>query len=186
MGKVDDLVRNYARFCGLPWERAMAGAQRVWFVVYDPRDERRLRARMPEFSLVTKQAGRGWRHVDLADEFGHWLAELEYLESYLECPEDLEITMPDFESALAEKLEAALSGEGTDSDTVVAVTGVGSLFGFTKTATIVQAIEPHIRGRLAIFFPGSYEDNNYRLFDARDGWNYMAIPITSHQEATAQ
>ena len=59
MSKVDRLVRSYAKFCALPWERAMAGPQRVWFVVYDPRDERRMRARMPEFALVTEQAPDG-------------------------------------------------------------------------------------------------------------------------------
>jgi hypothetical protein len=37
-----------------------------------------------------------------------------------------------------------------------------------------------IRGRLVVFFPGEYEDNNYRLLDARDGWNYLAVPITLH------
>ena len=31
---------------------------------------------------------------------------------------------------------------------------------------------------LSIFFPGQYEQNNYRLLDARDGWNYLAVPIT--------
>ena len=37
-----------------------------------------------------------------------------------------------------------------------------------------------IRGRLALFFPGDVDNNNYRLLDARDGWNYLAIPITLH------
>ena len=37
----------------------------------------------------------------------------------------------------------------------------------------------HIRGRLLVFFPGVYEQNNYRLLDARDGWNYHAVPITA-------
>jgi len=29
-----------------------------------------------------------------------------------------------------------------------------------------------------VFFPGQLEQNNYRLLDARDGWNYMAVPIS--------
>ena len=33
-----------------------------------------------------------------------------------------------------------------------------------------------------IFFPGSYEDNNYRLLDGYDGWNYLAVPITADKE----
>ena len=34
-------------------------------------------------------------------------------------------------------------------------------------------------GRLLVFFPGEVEGNNYRLLDARDGWNYLATPITA-------
>jgi hypothetical protein len=41
-------------------------------------------------------------------------------------------------------------------------------------------VEGDIRGRLVIFFPGEYDSNNYRLLDARDGWNYLAVPITLH------
>ena len=47
------------------------------------------------------------------------------------------------------------------------------------------ALEPdraQIRGRLVVFFPGHLERSNYRLLDARDGWNYMAVPITLHSE----
>ena len=42
-------------------------------------------------------------------------------------------------------------------------------------------VEGDIQGRLLVFFPGVYEQNNYRLLDARDGWNYLAVPITSQR-----
>ena len=42
-------------------------------------------------------------------------------------------------------------------------------------------VEAHIRGRLLVFFPGIYEQDNYRLLDARDGWNYHAVPITASE-----
>jgi hypothetical protein len=45
---------------------------------------------------------------------------------------------------------------------------------------VLKLVESDIRGRLAVFFPGSFDRNNYRLLDARDGWNYMAVPITLH------
>ena len=32
---------------------------------------------------------------------------------------------------------------------------------------------------------GEHADNNYRMLDARDGWNYMAVPITAHDGAEA-
>jgi hypothetical protein len=44
----------------------------------------------------------------------------------------------------------------------------------------LKEVEQAIRGRLVLFFPGEYENRNYRLLDARDGWNYLAVPITLH------
>ena len=46
----------------------------------------------------------------------------------------------------------------------------------------VRKVDRDIRGRLLVFFPGQYEHNNYRLLDARDGWNYLAIPITHYSD----
>ena len=32
-----------------------------------------------------------------------------------------------------------------------------------------------------VLFPGEYRHNVYRFMDARDGFNYMAVPITSSE-----
>ena len=69
---------------------------------------------------------------------------------------------------------------GINESSVTAVFGVGALFGFTRLSKVLKLVEGEIRGRLVIFFPGEYERNNYRLLDARDGWNYLAVPITLH------
>jgi hypothetical protein len=45
---------------------------------------------------------------------------------------------------------------------------------------VLKKVVNDIRGRLLVFFPGEYEDNIYRLLDARDGWSYLAVPITLH------
>ena len=68
----------------------------------------------------------------------------------------------------------------TNDNTVVALTGVASLYGFAHISEIVRAVEPDIQGRLIVFFPGAKEGSNYRLLDARDGWNYLANGITAH------
>ncbi|KKL78541.1 hypothetical protein LCGC14_2023830, partial [marine sediment metagenome] len=65
MGRIEQLARNYERFAALPWAQNLAGAQRVWFAVYDKSDERRLRFRLGEFELATKRAKHGWRLADL-------------------------------------------------------------------------------------------------------------------------
>jgi len=87
--------------------------------------------------------------------------------------------------ALGERcLLGANSGLGIPlgDDCVVALQGVGSLFGFLKVKEVVDKLAPKVKGRLLVFFPGSYEDNNYRLLDGYDGWNYLAVPITADKE----
>jgi len=74
---------------------------------------------------------------------------------------------------------ATLDDADVDDQTVVAVLGVGALFGLTRVASLMEAVAPRIRGRLLVFFPGSYDGSVYRLLDARDGWNYLAVPITA-------
>jgi hypothetical protein len=62
---------------------------------------------------------------------------------------------------------------------------VGSLYPMLHVSELVGRVAPHIQGRMLILFPGSLEHGNYRLLDARDGWNYLAIPITIPEGGTA-
>jgi hypothetical protein len=50
---------------------------------------------------------------------------------------------------------------------------------------VLKLVEGDVKGRLVVFFPGTLEQNNYRLLDARDGWNYMAVPISIHSAGGA-
>ena len=183
MSRTDQLLERYAHFVGLPWNASLAGAQRVWFVVYDKNDERRIRARIDEYAIATKEAGHNWLHCDLTNAFADWMASHDYRDAYFEDPEDLELTLPDFEEHVVAGVKSLLDTGGADSDTVVALSGIASLFGFMRVSALVKTLEPAIRGRLVVFFPGEHENNNYRLLDARDGWNYMAVPITAHEGA---
>jgi hypothetical protein len=92
VGKIEDLCRQYEGFASSHWPDHLAGAQRIWFAVYDRMDERRLRARLGIFEEATGRARHQWRLCDLTDE-----------------------------------------------------------------------------------------SNNYRMLDARDGWNYLAVPITASE-----
>jgi hypothetical protein len=83
---------------------------------------------------------------------------------------------------VAGKIRAALIADGVDDETVVGVFGSASLYGFVRISLVLKEVESDIRGRLVLFFPGDYDQNNYRLLDARDGWNYLAVPITLHGE----
>ena len=75
-----------------------------------------------------------------------------------------------------------MQSQEATSDFVIAIKGVGSRFGFLKVKEVVDKLAPMVKGRLLVFFPGSYEDNNYRLLDGYDGWNYLAVPITADKE----
>ena len=181
MGRIDKLAERYRRFIALPWRKDLPGAQRILFLVYDKIDERRLRARKIRFELATKQAGRRWIECDLTATFAKWMARQEYRESYFASPEDLELKLEDdFLNYVAERMREPLAK--ADEETVVAVFGIASLFGLVRVSEVMNKVERDIKGRLAVFFPGEYEDNNYRLLDARDGWNYMAVPITVHED----
>ena len=71
----------------------------------------------------------------------------------------------------------------SDPDGVVGLLGAGTLFGLgdaVKVSALLNAVNDAIAGRLLVFFPGEHEGNSYRLLDARDGWNYLAIPITAN------
>jgi hypothetical protein len=152
-------------------------------LVYDKELERTLRARKIAFETATRAAGHDWHEIDLAPLFAEWMAADDYRDEYFGSPEDLHMKLqgelPEF---LAQRLRGALTKTEVTANSVLAVFGVGSLFGFARVSQILRMVEPDIRGRLVVFFPGQFEQSNYRLLDARDGWNYLAVPITLHGE----
>ncbi len=179
MGRIEDLAAAYERQVGAPWPRTLAGAQRVTLVVYEKEHERTLRARLGEFEQATRRGGRGWTLVDATRWFADWLAADDYRDAYFESPDLLAMKIEgEFRAAAAERLAAALEGAGADD--VVALAGVGSLYGFLRVADLIRAVERSIRGRLVVFFPGTKNDASYRLLDARDGWSYLAQCVTLH------
>lgn len=185
MARLEDLADLYGQHIATPWQRTVAGAQRVIMVAYDKEMERVLRARKGEFETRTRAAGHDWYEVDLTTAFSEWLAADDYRDAYFESPDDLQLKLEaEFPESVAEKIRAVLSN-GTDTS-VVAVFGVGSLFGFARVSQVMKLIEGDVRGRLVVFFPGEHEQNNYRLLDARDGWNYMAVPISIHSAEGAK
>ena len=181
MGRIEELATRYRGHIGAPWQRNLAGDQKAVFVVYPKTDERKLRARLALFDMATTSTGHGWHLLDMTDTFARWMADTDYRDVYFEEPETLAMKLrSDFVQHTAGQLREALTADDVDEDTVVAVQGVACLFGLTRVSLVLKEVVNDIRGRLVVFFPGEYEDNNYRLLDARDGWNYLAVPITLH------
>jgi hypothetical protein len=182
MSEVEGLLRNYERFVRLPWERGLAGPQKVWCAIYAASQERRLRLRIPEFGMATDRAGHGWKVVDVTDSFARWLAGQEYRDAYFAEPELMDDLLGDYLDFTVNEISAALTAPGVDEHTVVAVSGLASLFGLVRASALLERVAPQIKGRLLVFFPGEHHGSNYRLLDARDGWNYLAVPITAVEE----
>ena len=181
MAGIEGLLRNYEKYVAIPWESHLAGPQKVWFAVYNPMDERRLRTRIGEFEQATRHANHGWRHFDLTPLFAQWMAQHRYRDSYFAKPENLTMALTKFEAHVADTLRTVLTAEGVDEHTVIAVSGVASLFGLTRVSSVLEVVAHSINGRLLVFFPGERNGAGYRLLDARDGWNYLAIPITAQE-----
>lgn len=182
MNKIKRLVESYGKYVAIPWRDDAAAAQRVIFCVYDEADELRIRTKIDEFEIATRQSDHDWAVFDLTDTFARWLASQRYAESYFQKPQLLQTLLPRYLTYLTEEFSKFLIDNNCGKNSVVAIKGVGSLFGFLKVKEAVDKLAPMVEGRLLIFFPGSYENNNYRLLDGYDGWNYLAIPITANKE----
>jgi hypothetical protein len=157
--------------------RTSSGSERVLMVVYDKDLERSLRNRVSLFIDATLAASHQSKLVDLTTWFSEWMAGQKYAEGYFTSPEDLQtLVEAEFKMYVADRLRKEL--EAADAETVVSVIGIGSLYGFLKTSELIRAVEPSIKGRMTVFFPGTKDSNNYRMLDAHDGWNYMANGIS--------
>ncbi len=180
MSYVDELLAAYRKSVALPWQQNLASPQRVWMAVYPPDHERRLRLHLPEFKAATTEHHHPWACIDITTSFEEWMAGHKYREAYFEDPELLATALPAFFGHLADAVRLQLAAH-PEPDGVVAVLGAGALFGLgdtVKVSALLNAVNEAIGGRLLVFFPGEHEGNSYRLLDARDGWNYLAIPIT--------
>jgi hypothetical protein len=181
VSRIDDLVRNYQRFAKLPWPQGLAPAQRVWMAVYPPEDERRLRLHLQEFETASTAAGHDWGLIDITNSFEEWMASHEYRDAYFDNPRLIQPEMAGFLDSLVVRVRGQLETFG-GPNTIVGLLGAGNLFGLgdrVKVSALVDRIEDLVAGRLLVFFPGEVEQNNYRLLNGRDGWNYHAILITA-------
>ena len=180
MGRIEQLAKRFEDHVSLPWQQHLAAPEKTIFVVYPKEEERRLRAKRDLFRQACEKHRHGWIGVDLDNIFADWMAAQDYASDYFAFPEDLKQKLEtDFTAHVGGVLRKALD-EASPND-VVGVFGVGALFGFAHVSTVMARLEGQVRGRLLIFFPGNHEKNVYRLLDARDGWGYMAVPITLHE-----
>jgi hypothetical protein len=173
---IDDACRVYERHLKQPWTSQLSGPERVWMLTYRPEAERRLRHRLPMFQTATEAAGHPWQLIDVTTSFERWLGAHEYRDEYLHDPDALHYgALDDFADHLVGEVTDQLRQAG--GRTVSVLLGAAALFGLVRLSRLLSAVADEIPGRLLVLFPGTRQDNNYRLLDGHDGWNYLAVPI---------
>ncbi len=182
MSKIKRLLQSYSRYISIPWRSDAAAAQRVIFCVYNENDELRLRASIDEFQIATRNVKHGWALFDLTDTFADWFAKQRYAKKYFQKPELVDGLMHRYLAYIKQEFETFLQVNDINAGSVFALKGVGSLFGFLNVRDVVAEIAPLVPGRLLIFYPGNYENNNYYLLNGHDGWDYLAVLITADKE----
>lgn len=180
ISKVDSLLNNYENVLKEPWNKKLAGQEKVWFLVYDPVEQRKIALRIGDFERVTIKNNRNWIEVDLQPCFPEWMLGKEYRDQYFKQPEYIQDQIESgFKDFIINRISKAFETAEDPENTITAITNVSAMFGFLKLSDILKEIYPLIKGRILIFFPGEYQNNHFRLMDARDGWSYLARPITA-------
>jgi len=177
---IDDLIHAYEKAVNGKWDQTLSGQERIWFLVYAPDMQRKVDFRLGDFENATKKAGKKWVKVSVKGCFPEWMAAHDYREEYFQEPELLVDQLEfDFKSFAIKYALNKINDQYIDNDSVIAFTDVSSLFGFTRLSDVLNHIAGQVKGRLLVFFPGEFTKNQYRLLDARDGWSYLARPITA-------
>ena len=174
MSHVSNLLDNYRKFISLPWIPGLAAQQRSIFLVYDPSEELKVRLALGDFESATNASGHGWASTETDDWFADWMSAQEYKEAYFEEPDLFsEEQLEPFVQYVADRIIETAGPVTDDPGAVVAFAGAGSLFGLVRVRKITDRVTRRIKGRLVVFFPGNCTDNNFRLLDGYDGWDYM-------------
>ena len=177
--KIDQLLTAFEKVVKEPWASTLSGQKRIWFLVYDPAEQRKVDFRLGDFETATMNAGKKWKSVSLKQCFPSWMTNHEYREGYFKKPQHIVDQLEaEFIPYAIQFLKNELSKIDQDPNTLIALKDVSALFGFVRLSEIIKSCDKDFKGRLLIFFPGEFEHNQYRLLDARDGWDYLARPIT--------
>ncbi len=94
----DEILTAYRRQVGLPWRADATPSARIWILWHLPAMHLKITGRIGEFEDATRQAGHGWRSVDLTPVFGKWLAGHELFEPLLKRPQEIRGMLPEFEA----------------------------------------------------------------------------------------
>jgi hypothetical protein len=139
-------------------------------------------SRIGDFELATKDAQLHWHPMSIKGQFVTWLDSFppDEREACFAQPDVLETyARSDFKGRIIAYVMGEMAKATEPESTVFAVTGLLELFNYLHVSDVVSEIEISFPGFLLVFFPGERVGNIYRFLCARNGWNYLAIPILS-------
>ena len=176
--KIDQLLSAFELVVNEPWTQSLSGQERIWFLVYDPSEQRKIDLRLEDFETATMKACKRWVLISLKNCFPSWMANHEYKEEYFNDPETLVDQLEvEFKQYAIQFLTTEIENKCVDANTLIVIKDISSLFGFNRISDVLNGCTTAFKGRVLIFFPGEFDKNHYRLLDARDGWSYLARPI---------
>ena len=176
---IERLLESFTKVLNEPWQATLSGQERIWFLVYDPLEQRKVDFNMTEFETVSIRSEKKWNKVSLKRCFPTWLSKHEYRDDYFSYPKYIVDQLDaDFMPFATQFLKSELERIESDHNTITAIHDVSSIYGFARLSDLLKSCDQNFKGRLLIFFPGEFDQNHYRLLNARDGWDYLARPIT--------
>jgi hypothetical protein len=140
-------IRSFAKAIGTETYRVH------WLAVYDKEDERKLRLRLGLFEEATVNTGHKWKAIDLTDAFANWMFSPQTAsvsEQFFKSPKLLDDgTLGRFNASIVNDIKLALAELPDPENTVLALYGIASLFGFLKISEILPMVERELKGRLS-------------------------------------
>lgn len=61
--RTDLLIEAFEKVVQEPWSNVLSGQERIWFLVYDPADQRKVDLRIGDFETATIKAHKRWISV---------------------------------------------------------------------------------------------------------------------------
>ena len=109
MSKINRIIASYNKYIAIPWRSDAAAAQRVIFCVYNESDKLRLRSKIDEFEIATRNNGHEWAIFDLTDMFAEWMANQKYAQSYFKQPNLLANLYPKYQEFIEKRFSEIIA-----------------------------------------------------------------------------
>ena len=152
--RIDLLVEAYEKVVKEPWSSALSGQERIWFLVYDPAEQRKIDLRLGDFETSAIKAGKKWKAISLKQCFPLWMANHEYKEDYFNNPEYIVDQLEaEFIPFAIEFLKNELKNIEQDEDTLIAIKRCICSFRFCPLIRNTKKLRQRFQRTPAYLFP---------------------------------